>query len=205
MQGHNRDPSKRQAQHILARECVALIHGLGPAQEAELQHRSIFQRSGDASTDGSEFESPNKHFTPRKMETLVNLTLPRSLVIDKSPARVLYSAGLVQSRSEGQRLIQDRGAYIGAKPGQTKKMGDTLAFTPLELWEGGMLKKFIMEGNILVLRAGKFKVKIIRIIEDAEFERRGLNAPGWEDEKARQKGLPVKEDDGDDGPFAGHA
>lgn len=44
-------------------------------------------------------------------------------------------------------------------------------------------ENFIVEGNALVLRVGKSAIQICRILEEAEFEEKGLTCPGWEDFK----------------------
>jgi tyrosyl-tRNA synthetase len=34
---------------------------------------------------------------------------------------------------------------------------------------------------VLVLRTGKWNVKLIEVISDVEYEQKGLSAPGWEE------------------------
>ena len=125
-----------------------------------------------------------EHTTPSNYPS-PNITLPKSLVYNQPIPRLLYSAGLVASRSEGHRLAANRGAYIGAlsRPDGTQ-MGDSLAFRPAVEWkDGAKADKFLLDdGQTLILRAGKWKIKVVRIIEDEEFEKRGLTAPGWKEE-----------------------
>ncbi|KAI9816034.1 MAG: tyrosyl-tRNA synthetase [Pycnora praestabilis] len=191
VQDHIKDPSKRKAQHVLARELVELIHGEREAKETESQHRLLFRSSSHAaSTDPTDSEvdvspslNPQAAQTAQNNAPSPNVTLPESLVIDQPIARVLHSAGLVSSRSEGHRLAQKQGAYIGSKAGNTGRMGDDLSFTPVKLLDPKHTKDYILEGNVLILRVGKWKVKIVQIVSDDEFERSGLDAPGWREDQ----------------------
>ncbi|KAI9838718.1 MAG: tyrosyl-tRNA synthetase [Sclerophora amabilis] len=187
---HDKDRSKRKAQHTLAREVLALLHGETAAREAEMQHRGLFGASPGSTDDHN---SPDAKQTPSLVPKPwqstpdLNITLPKSLVINQPFPRVLHSAGLVQSRSEGHRLCNKQGAYVGSRPGQVGGMGDSLKFTPIKLWDAKHTKEYLLEGNMMVLRIGKWKVKIVRLINDDEFDRLGLDAPGWHEEKERIK------------------
>lgn len=191
MAEHQRDPSQRKAQHALAREVVELVHSEEDAKNAELNHRSIFRihSSSSATHTGSEGEkvSGSKKPVTEATAPVVNITLPYSLVIDKPPARVLFSAGLVNSRSEGHRLAQNQGAYIGSSTSKSGQMGDGLSFAPVKLWDSSKTRDYLIDGNLLILRQGKWKIKIVKVISDEEFERLGLNAPGWEEEQNKRR------------------
>ncbi|KAI9762814.1 MAG: tyrosyl-tRNA synthetase [Chaenotheca gracillima] len=199
LKSHDEDRSKRKAQHTLAQEVLSLLHGQNAAREAELQHRNLFQTPGVTMPAGDAVEGETKtpQKTPWQAESGMNMVLPSSLIIGQSFPRVLYHAGLVASRSEGTRLCQNGGAYIGSKPNSPGDMGDSLRFTPLQAWETGKTQDYLLEGNIMILRVGKWKVKIIRVVSDAEFESKGLDAPGWKefletgDTKGREPGGEV--------------
>ena len=184
MAAHMEKPSQRKAQHLLAREFVELVHGEAEAASAEQQHRAIFRKSPllvaahSATTAQDPFASDPHHVTPTNAPT-VNITLPESLIIDQAPAKVLYAAGLASSRSEGHRLAMQQGAYIGSRPGGGGDMGDHLDFSPIKLWDPSKTRDYLLEGNLLVLRVGKWKVKIVRVVSDEEFTRLGMDAPGW--------------------------
>ena len=193
MEEHLQDPSQRKAQHVLARECAELVHGEEEAGKAELQHRAVFSRftastASPDSADTDETSASNRPVTATSAPS-VNVTLPFSLVIGQPPARVLYSAGLVNSRSEGHKLAANQGAYIGSRPEGGGQMGDSLSFSPVKLWDSSKTQDYLLDGNLLVLRVGKWKVKVVRVISDEEFERSGFDAPGWNEEKARQKSI----------------
>lgn len=58
-------------------------------------------------------------------------------------------------------------------------MGDELEFTPCKNWNPGDTTSHVIEGKVLILRVGKWRMKIVRIVSDKEFESMGLSAPGW--------------------------
>jgi len=49
-------------------------------------------------------------------------------------------------------------------------------------WNPQETEKYIIGDDLLILRVGKWKVKIVKIISDEEFEKKGLTAPGWKEE-----------------------
>jgi len=194
MEEHRKEPSKRVAQHKLAREILEIVHGSKIAEETEQEHRSLFKRPPvtlpqPATEGGIRPQDINRHVN--KTAPIVNaenapsysLTLPRSLVYNQQISKVIYHGGLVASRSEGHRMVANRGVYIGARPGSTGTMGDQVDFSPALNWDGKETEKYIIDGEYLMIRIGKWKVKIIKIISDDEFEAQGLTAPGWKEEK----------------------
>lgn len=205
MEKHRQDPSKRVAQHMLAREFVELIHGPEASQNAEAEHRQIFKLKSSSRAQSNATATPENgsigdwnpgggdKYAPKtnafKMPS-PNATLPRSLVYNQPIHKVLWSAGLVSSRSEAHRLVVNNGASVGSRADHKGNMSDDLAFTPIKTWEGKDTNKFIIDGNLIILRIGKWKLKIVRIISDEEFEDRGLTAPGWkEEEQVKEAGL----------------
>lgn len=197
MAEHLKDQSKRVAQHKLAYEFVELIHGFEVAEEAARQHSSLFSRNLSVSAlrpkkhdgegkDGYSTDinpSLNKYAQSTTAENMgsTQLKLPRSLIEDQSMSKILWSAGLVASRSEGQRLINNGGAHIGSKSDRTGKMDDSLSFAPITSWKPEETAKYIIEGNLLILRIGKWKLKIVNIVSDEEYEKEGLTCPGWKE------------------------
>ena len=191
MAQHVQEPSKRVAQHKLAKDVLEIVHGSLLAEEAESQHRQVFKRPSvpdmpkAAKSINPDVSSALNRFalqTNFSNAPLINCTLPESLVRGQPIARVLYAAGLVSSRSEGHRLAAKRGAYIGSRPGQIGGMRDELTFTPIVNWRPEDTEKYIINGDMLILRVGKWKVKIVKIISDADFKKQDLSAPGWKEE-----------------------
>ena len=197
MEEHHKAPHKRVAQHKLAHEVLNLVHGEKIANEAEQEHRELFGRisvtqahtddDGSHSTDNSNDAVPslNKSIGPTQ-----SLILPKSLVYGQRMSHVIYHAGLVPSRSEGHRMVTSKGVYLGARPGGSGTMGEQVDFSPAANWEGKETEKYII-GDMLIIRVGKWKVKIIKVISDEEFEERGLSAPGWKEDKPEK---PLSDD-----------
>ncbi|KKK13256.1 hypothetical protein P175DRAFT_0449164 [Aspergillus ochraceoroseus IBT 24754] len=206
MEEQNKDPSKRVAQHTLASEFVELIHGKEEADAVAMQHRQLFRsRSSTAeptpmprtpgSTPGSP-QSPTSAFTNPQSGNVyapqtnfanmpsAQVTLPRSLVYNQTFNKVLWSAGLVSSKSEGHRIISNQGAYVGSRPGDSGSMSDQLAFTPIKTWTAEKTQEYILDGDLMFLKLGKWKFKIVKIISDEEFQDLGLTVPGWEPESS---------------------
>lgn len=188
-------PEKRIAQHKLAYEVLEIVHGKNEAYRAAEQHRLLFP--GSAANTPLKVESlsnpvfkcssnPDINRIVNKEATLItaentpppHLTLPKSLVINTSIANVLHAAGLTSSRGEASRLIMKGGAYIGSRPGNSGTMGDQLDYTPIKNWDTKETRKHIIDDSLLILRVGKWKVKLIRLVSDEEFERLGLSYPG---------------------------
>lgn len=203
MKAHHQDQSKRIAQHTLAREFVELVHGQAEAEKAEQQHRDLFNKnltisdiqqsvkpvSKQPATEGGEPPADlhprlNKHAKPQDMHSSSSnqVTLPRSLVKNQPLSRILHSAGLVASRSEGQRLINAGGVYIGAQSDGKGEMSDSVSYIPAKEASAEFVAKYVIDDNLLILRTGKWKVRIVSIISDEEFKAEGLKAPGWDSE-----------------------
>lgn len=189
MQEHESQPSKRIAQRKLAFDVLELIHGAPAAKEAESQHGLVFHPPPIAKTatgDSQKLEDINPLLNPNAQPTTAmnapspHLVLPKSLIYKQPFSRVLYAAGLVSSRSEGHRLVSKKGAYVGSKSGGGGSMGNQLEFTPIHNWNPDDTEKYVIDHDIIILRVGKWKVKIVKIISDEEFEKQGLTAPGWE-------------------------
>ncbi len=193
MEEHHQEPSKRVAQHKLAREVLMIVHGKSIAEETEQKHRSLFERppapppETPATDNGRKPPDINRHLN--KTAPIVsaenapshNLTLPRSLVINQPISKVLYHAGLVASRNEGHRMVAQKGAYVGSRPGASGTMGYQVDWSPAANWAASETEKYIIGDDTLVVRLGKWKIKIIKIISDENFEQQGLTAPGWKD------------------------
>lgn len=208
MQQHEQDASKRIPHHKLAKELVELVHGLGAADKAEAEHRGLYgktitingilksaegQNKQPLEGTGKEaFINPqvNKHAQPLSRETAgqPRIQLPRSLVIEQPLSRISWSAGLVASKSEGQRLINAGGLYIGANADAKGGMDDALTFTPAKSASWDLLAKYVMDEKLLILRVGKWRLKIINIVSDEEYAQSGQTCPGWDNnvEKAAE-------------------
>jgi tyrosyl-tRNA synthetase len=214
MEEQHKDESKRVAQHTLAREFVEVVHGLAAAEEAEKQHRSAFKKDlslkdiQDATAASKAPQDPhhpgvlpinpilNRYAPQTNAENAqsMHMTLPSSLVQGQPLAKILWTAGLVMSRSEGQRLINAQGVHIGAKKGRNQTLDDSLSYLRVddaELPMGNIVDKYIINDELLILRVGKWKHRYITIVPDAEYEKLGLTCPGWKDERGEHAGRGV--------------
>jgi tyrosyl-tRNA synthetase len=198
------DQSKRVAHRRLAREIVEMIYGTPEAVSVEAQHTKLFGRptiptaeilkNNAANADLSASLNPNATKVNSENMDFARTVLPKSLVYNQPIARVLFSAGLVASRSEGHRLASNRGAYVGSQPGKQKGgMTDDLRFTPVANWLPEDTWKFVINDDLLILRVGKWKVKVLSIIPDDEFVARGLTCPGWEEFQRGQTKFPEED------------
>lgn len=187
---HNEAPHERKAQHILARNFLELVHGDEEAKAAEAQHRLLFGKPTLASlleTPAKEVTSENlakgdekKGPTPITLNNApsLNVTLPRS-ILTKSIGKIVYAAGLASSNSEGHREVSKGAMHIGAAPAQKKAMGDSeLKFTPIKNWVIEDTSKFLIGDDLLVLRKGKHNIRIVKLIDDAEWANSGRKYPG---------------------------
>lgn len=225
MEEMKKNPSSRVAQHALAREFVDIVHGPIEAEAAATQHRQLFRPRSSTSeptppptrpasipanlaTDPQysfmNRASGNKFAAPigfKNMEAN-RVTLPRSLVLEQPLNKVLYNAGMVASNSEGHRLIVGRGVSIGSRPGDSGPMSDALEFTPIRTWVPEKTPDFLIDGSLLIIKIGKWKLKLIEVIEDEEFEKRGLDVPGWAEFKEKKATRPTdsKVEDAEDIP-----
>lgn len=202
MEQQKEDPSKRVAQHLLAREFVELVHGKEEADAVSLQHRQLFRSrsstaepspmprkpntAGNPQSPTAQFENPqsgNQYASQTNFANMPNarVTLPRSLVYNQQFNKILWSAGLVSSKGEGHRVITNNGAYVGSRPGDSGPMSDDLAFTPIRPWPSDKTQEYIMNDNLLMLKLGKWKFKMVEIVSDEDFRARELTAPGWEE------------------------
>ena len=110
-----------RAKEILAYELTALVHGEEKAQKAQEAARALFAGSG-SSENMPFFELPKDAFTDGKIQLL----------------DVMLRAGLVKSKGEGRRLIQEGGVSL-----QDEKITDPLYTISADAFADGdlILKK----------------------------------------------------------------
>lgn len=224
MAQHKNAPSKRIPHHKLAHEFVSLVHGYQAATDAAAQHSSMFTKpSLTTMAAGAKEPKTNPLLTNQNPATRAaglftsnqvnkyaeqtnaqsaqnqNIVLPKSLIYDQPIARVLFAAGLVTSRSEGHRLAEGTGAYIGRRSSGNEQMSDDVSFIPakprdpMQTWsyvikdqDAGVVQEEGEEG-LLILRVGKWKVRIVRIVSDEKYEKMDIPNPpaGWLEMKAQ--------------------
>lgn len=174
MTEHRQDPSARVAQHNLAFEVLSLVHGSQKALEEAQQHQFRF---GGKLPHIVKVPSASGIIThnnaPRK-----DIELPRS-VLQLSPARLLYAAGLAKSATEGQELVRKHGAYVASQPGQSVGLvPGTLNWTPIKMWFPEETSKFVLDDHMLILRRAKHNVRIIELVSEEDWKESGNSYPG---------------------------
>lgn len=178
MAEHATDPGKRKAQHLLASEVLELVHGREEAIRTREEHRAL--RKPSLATLSRTTTSADKASKDEALGSGAQRTiLPSSLALNTPFSRILYHAGIVPTKSEGARSIAKGGVYV-AKP--TSDMHELL-FVQLRDQRPHEVQQYVLDG-MLIFRVGKWKTRIVEIIEDAEFDARQLHAPGWEEWQA---------------------
>ncbi|KAI1774527.1 hypothetical protein F4818DRAFT_65070 [Hypoxylon cercidicola] len=177
MEKHVQDPPKRHAQHALAYEVVALIHGLKEATMVQNQHKGLFSKGADSEL--SSFPTDGPPTANLASAFRIDIKLPESLIMGKSISRILFAAGLADSVTDATRLTQHQGAYIGGAPGQpaaTNRGMSTgeLTFTPIKNWFTRDTKNFLVDGKLLILRRGKHFIRVVEMVSDKEWEASGM-------------------------------
>jgi tyrosyl-tRNA synthetase len=180
---HMKNPSRRKAQHKLASEFVELVHGKDEASSVKAQHELMFSKAPTPSSSHNDpvgvkaLELPQVNVNNRPK---AHLKLPRTLVETRSIGKILHACGLAASASEGHRLAAEQAVHIGGSPGGKKEpMNDAaLTFTPVKLWRPNDTSKYLIEDSLLIFRRGKHNIRIIEVIEDAEYKTLGLSYPG---------------------------
>lgn len=183
MEEHAKDPSKRVAQHTLAREVAMLVHGQQEADAAEKQHRLMYSGqktisqpppARNVAADGQQVTLNN---APRP-----DILLPESLIKEKSIGRILFAAGLASSATEGHKLAANKGCYIGAQysahGGDLTMNPENVSFMPVKLWFPGETERYLINGDTLILRKGKHNVRVIKVVSDEDYAASGQTYPG---------------------------
>ena len=186
-------PSKRLAQHRLAKEVLTIVHGETIAAIAETDHKKLFARSllplatdntsisdpeVSAISTGAPAATPSQGSRAVSSERSLNLpdpslTLPLSLINGMPLPKILYHAGLVSSKTQGRTTCASGGAYTGfinPRHQLAFMRYDSDAHKQGTDDTGGIgCARYIINGDRLVLRVGKQNVRIIRVVDDATF------------------------------------
>jgi tyrosyl-tRNA synthetase len=192
---HQQAPEKRVAQHLLATEFLELAHGVDVAKQTAAQHRlraeqrttvhmSVSEQLAKASQDvgvNPEWQNPVQSVPLNKKAPQTNadnasfptIELPRDLIENKPFPSILYAAGLVNSRSEGQRLIANGGAYVGGR--LHGDSDDVLNWSAIKNTFPGAARNYVVwndagDRGLLLLRVGKWKVKIVHVVPELNDE-----------------------------------
>ncbi len=137
-------PEKREAQRALAREVTRLIHGEEELERAEKASQALFGGGLgglDAATLADVFsEAPSSE-------------LPRAALNASRPlVEVLADCGVVKSKGEARRLIQNGGLYLNNE----RVDSDSLQLTEAALAPGG----------VAIIRKGKKQYHLLKFTEN---------------------------------------
>jgi tyrosyl-tRNA synthetase len=107
MDEHAREPHKRMAQKVLAREVITLVHGEPEAEHAEIASNILFSGAGLEGADASVIEMLIKSAPIASVavgSSLVDALVESKLVESKRVARELIEAGAV--RANGVAIVK---------------------------------------------------------------------------------------------------
>ncbi|KUJ18977.1 uncharacterized protein LY89DRAFT_508940 [Mollisia scopiformis] len=177
---HMKSPEQRKAQHKLAKEFVELVHGKLEAESAEKEHRLLHLKPGAILPPRAEDPSAQIGVSSLNKKPTVNVKLPRHVIFQKSISKILYAVGLATSTSEGRRLIDAGGAYIGSSPNEKHEpMNDGhLSWATIRAWKPEETKKYLIHDDLLLFRRSKKDIRIVQVIPDEEYAMSGLTYPG---------------------------
>jgi tyrosyl-tRNA synthetase len=111
---HARDPGKRIAQRLLAKDVTTRVHGAAEAEQAIETSRALFEGRGVTVTPGTG-ELNVTGFAPTVI-VAPTVRVSRSKLGDLSIVGLLVESGLAKSKAEARRGIQGRGFYINDVP-----------------------------------------------------------------------------------------
>jgi tyrosyl-tRNA synthetase len=131
MAEHARDPGKRAAQHLLATDVTARVHGSAATKQAVETSRTLFGRRSPGSPAATLDDVPERRVSRARLRNLS--------VVD-----LLVASGLASSKADARRGIQGKGFYLNDMPIETVDL--QLAEDELQGPPGG---RFVM------LRKGK--------------------------------------------------
>ncbi len=114
------DSRVNEKKEILAFELTALVHGEDAAKKSQETARAIFSGGGDS-------------------ENMPSTEVPKDMLVDDSVNIVdlMVLAGLVKSKSEARKLIQQKGVSLGGEPVESHEDRVTRA----QLEEGAIVRK----------------------------------------------------------------
>ncbi|KAI5808537.1 hypothetical protein DFH27DRAFT_606826 [Peziza echinospora] len=140
-------PHLRTAHNTLARELVHLIHGAPAAHKAELMTRLLFPPTTIFAQDFSADEIIRAFEGDHRF-----ITMKREDVVGEFITRVLAKAGVVARRSEAEAVAKAGGLYVGIENRRVSSCTEKVG------------KHWLIGGEILLVRIGKSKFVIFRLV-----------------------------------------
>jgi tyrosyl-tRNA synthetase len=126
-------------------------------------------------------KQPNAAAATAEVDASNVVTLPLTLLTDGAFPAVLLAAGLANSKSEARRMIQNNGVYVVLPNSGSAEEPHGLKWAPIPHGEGEVPnpRHYLLDFEALVLRSGKSKIQICRIITEEQFRAESLTFPGW--------------------------
>jgi tyrosyl-tRNA synthetase len=134
MADHAADPSRREAQRVLAREVTTTVHGEAVAETAIQTSAALFGRAADG------VELPAEAIADMPERRVSRAELPEDLPV----VEVLVASGLASSKADARRGIQGKGFYLNGRP-----------IDDVELTIGDESLQGPPEARYVILRKGK--------------------------------------------------
>ncbi|KAG8533068.1 uncharacterized protein KY384_001851 [Bacidia gigantensis] len=172
MQNHNENPSKRLAQHCLAKEVTALAHGQEIAKATEAEHQGLFQPNTTSN------KSVVIDYNPKGWND-VTTTVPYSLLDIAANYKILHFAGLTSTKAQSYSVGKSGGTHYASYDGVAK-----LTFSIFVI--GGQNQRQDIEdkimdlphvGRCLILRTGKRNPRLLKFLPDQEFANSEFDFP----------------------------
>lgn len=136
-------PEKRAAQNALADSVCSLVHGESATRDARRCAEVLF----GGSLDGLSSQQLEEIFQDSPSSTLL-----RSQILKSSFAEILTTSGLVKSKGEAKRLIQNGGAYLN-----NQRVNDV---------DFQVSDDATLASGVLVLRSGKKQYHLVKVTND---------------------------------------
>tara|TARA_R110002003_G_scaffold1184_5_gene22612 strand:+ start:23007 stop:23729 length:723 start_codon:yes stop_codon:yes gene_type:complete len=151
-----------------------------------------YKKTYAASSTAQAISSTTHEGTSAENDNIV--TLPLTMLQPGSFPRILHAAGLASSKSEAHRLIAKKGAYVVVPNSGSTETPTALQWVNIEAGAAVDPNHFLVDWEALILRAGKSKIQICRVVTDEQFDAAGLTCPGWRDAKGKEKEVGGLED-----------
>ena len=123
------------------------------------------------------------------------VTLPLSMLGPGAFPRILHAAGLASTKSEAHRLIASRGAYVVVPKSGTAEAPTSLKWTPIEASSEANPQHFLVDFEALVLRTGKSRIQVVRIVKDEDHEKKSGDAQEKVDKLEQEAKDDIKEEE----------
>ena len=153
---------------------------LNKKEKALLNYKQAYA----ASASTQPVSGPSSDHSKNEQDNVV--TLPVTMLQAGSFPQVLHAAGLATSKSEAHRLIAKRGAYVVLPNSGSPESSTALRWSTIEPGAAADPNHFLVDWEALVLRSGKSKIQICRVVTEEQFEAEGLTCIGWDEIKAKR-------------------